>query len=429
MKFSPPELEKRVRSAVSTLDQAGAIWIDDADLRFAIDDAGESDPPDEDELTVTEATSAEFEIESFDDRLAVPLAYALGVIEEVHDKKRAFFDGGVFHSQNRTVVRLTPLDATTFNTVEGLMGNIWEVDSPCQMEVDGENVTVGLIACSLHFSLAVVVNDYFFDEANPSIQLGELFVEVRHPPKVTKATALEVAYAYLFELGSSAGLQFAHSARPSESDFGKWLDNPQDELAKRLSLLRPVLIGVGLAPLLRDFQRGTEASDPEISILYYSRCIEYVSATVVREQQYEDLRKRLTSREALSPSAGFMDDLVALIDEQKKLNKDSEALKLTVEKCCDAVLLVPLAPKSLPLLQAVTASAKSAERRNALTELANALSATRNQTAHAKANYVPTGKECPEGLLGEFAVCCRAAAEQCIRWYAAQNPELRRHSA
>ena len=150
------------------------------------------------------------------------------------------------------------------------------------------------------------------------------------------------------------------------------------------------------------------------------------ATTVVREKQYEDLRKRLLSREALNPNADYLDGLLRLVEENRVLKRDAEALKLSIERCCDSVPMASHAPKYLSRLGAVSAQSSSEDRKSALSDLADALTATRNQLAHAKANYRSTGKECPPEQIDSLVACAKLAAEQCIRWYAARSPELRR---
>ncbi|WP_291780229.1 hypothetical protein [Luteibacter sp.] len=198
------------------------------------------------------------------------------------------------------------------------------------------------------------------------------------------------------------------------------------DLVLRAKKLRPLLLGQGLPAVLQEFNSGYGTNNSEASLLSYVKCIEYVAATVVRERQYEDLRKRLLSRDALNPNADYMDGLLNLFEENRVLTRDAEALKLSVERCCDPVLMASHAPKCLKLLTKISPKSSTEERKAALSELATALTSSRNQLAHAKANYKPTGKECPPDQIGGLVACAKIAAEQCVRWYAARSPELRK---
>jgi hypothetical protein len=59
-----------------------------------------------------------------------------------------------------------------------------------------------------------------------------------------------------------------------------------------------------------------------------------------------------------------------------KSMKDHEALKLTVERCCNADVLAPGAPECIRSLAAVTKGSNPAQRKIALADLAACFSAT-----------------------------------------------------
>jgi hypothetical protein len=65
------------------------------------------------------------------------------------------------------------------------------------------------------------------------------------------------------------------------------------------------------------------------------------------------------------------------------------------------------------------------KKEEALTELGASLYATRNRTAHAKANYESTGEECPEEQLTDFVECVKLAAQQAVRWYHSRAEDAR----
>ncbi len=112
---------------------------------------------------------------------------------------------------------------------------------------------------------------------------------------------------------------------------------------------------------------------------------------------------------------------------KKRLRKASEAevLAQTVEVICDPTALAPLAPPVLKQVAAVTAANLAETRSLALQELSAALSATRNEVAHAKANYDKKGQECPVDQHAQFAAMLRVLAQQAICWLADQSPEMR----
>lgn len=57
--------------------------------------------------------------------------------------------------------------------------------------------------------------------------------------------------------------------------------------------------------------------------------------------------------------------------------------------------------------------------------LAEAIYDTRNEIAHAKANYKKKGKECPQKQKNEFVEMLDYIAVKCIRWFSMQPEEKR----
>jgi hypothetical protein len=65
------------------------------------------------------------------------------------------------------------------------------------------------------------------------------------------------------------------------------------------------------------------------------------------------------------------------------------------------------------------------KKEEALAQLGASLYATRNRIAHAKANYEPTGEECPDEQLASYARCAKLAAQQAVRWYHSRSEDAR----
>ena len=153
--------------------------------------------------------------------------------------------------------------------------------------------------------------------------------------------------------------------------------------------------------------------------------LEHISATVVRENLASAVRAKLLSSRALDPDAEFILELETVITTQTRQHrKDSDALRLTVHKCCDATELARCAPEYLAVSR-VSVTTKEKDRATALNEFAASVSATRNEIVHAKLNYVKTGEECPREHIRALASTCRVAAEQAVRWYALQHESVR----
>ena len=60
-----------------------------------------------------------------------------------------------------------------------------------------------------------------------------------------------------------------------------------------------------------------------------------------------------------------------------------------------------------------------------LVNLSKAISDTRNCIAHAKANYVNKGLECPESEKQRFVKVLIVISRQCIRWFCNKSENKR----
>lgn len=336
-------------------------------------------------------------------------------LEATSAKLREMFDKGIDRYDDRfdEVLWKTYQEATQHRRglEEELEGTTRRY---CQVEVsfDGHDATCSLTEGFTVFGTAVAASgDY--DKYLPPV-MGDLFVEVRYRLPIPRETARYVAEAYLFELSSTLGLEFQVAPRPSVEDEDFYSEGDLRTFDVRL---RPLLLGKGMPELLKLYNRALSAPDDEVRILYFVKVIEYVSRTVVGQQATEAIRTKLLSARSLNPDAGFIAELQAIIEEQRAFRKDREAIKQAVMVCCEASELVHVAPPFLSKLGGVSPSDSSKKKEEALAEVGASLYATRNRIAHAKANYLPTGEECPEEQLAPFAECAKLAAQQAVRWY------------
>lgn len=416
--FDPPAIEASLREALKRLGTAFAIEWEGNELDPSLDlDLDE-------EAVLSSDTMVRLGFPSCEESAELSLEELLALAREVTDPATTC-NGLIYHSSVRTVIRMKSQDLRSQGFVEQI--SLLESDAGKSVVlVGGEPATIALLSPSTHFGVAVVVMDHFYDKYFPPLGWDEVFVEVHHPQGATTEQANALIQAYVFELHVTLGLEFSESPRPVEFD----IEYPEDEvigdLVQRASSMRPLLTGPGLLAVLSEFNSANGLHVDSSSLLVYAKCIEYVSATVVREKQYEDLRKRLLTRDALSPNAEFMDGLLVLFEENRVFTRDVEALRLSIERCCDPLPMKPHAPQILRSLSKIEPSSSAEQRKQALVDLAAVLSASRNQLAHAKANYRASGKECPPEQLASLVSCARIAAEQCIRWYAARSDDLRR---
>ncbi|CAA9533410.1 MAG: hypothetical protein AVDCRST_MAG05-4628 [uncultured Rubrobacteraceae bacterium] len=182
---------------------------------------------------------------------------------------------------------------------------------------------------------------------------------------------------------------------------------------------------MGTAPEVEVFQLGYVMDGERVRRLEAPYIVEYVSQTVIRMQSTETIRAKLLSPRSLNPDADYVAELQAIVEEQRIFRKDREAIKQAVIACCEASELSKVAPPFLGKLRGLSPSHKPKEREEALAQLGYTLSATRNAVAHAKANYEPTGEECPQEHLVAFAECAKLTAQQAVRWYHSRPEEVR----
>lgn len=261
-----------------------------------------------------------------------------------------------------------------------------------------------------------------YDEYCPPIVDTDLFVEIRYSKNISESQQQEIFEAYLFELNNSLSLSFKTSPRPYID--GNWT-NARCEHYIPDTRFRPLLLGKGIYELLKLYNRATSSEDPDVKILYLTKVIEYVSQTVIRIQSYEAIRTKLLSPRALEPDAEYISELENLVNVQNYFKKDREAIKQTIITCCEASELAKIVPNFLKDLKSITVGSKSQDKVKALEALGSSIYSTRNQIAHAKANYKPTGEKCPINDLLDFGKCVQVAAQQVVRWYCSTPESIR----
>ena len=289
--------------------------------------------------------------------------------------------------------------------------------------LDGREVTCSLTEGFSPFAVSIAASGNY-DKYLPPVLHEDLFVEVRFDGGVGEDEVRELLAAYMFELSSSLSIDLEISPRPSIideddldlSEYGMSLSEPR---------LRPLLLGAGMPELLHLYNKAAVTADDEVRVLYFAKVLEYVSQTVVKQRANEAIRAKLLNPKSLSPDAGFISELQAIVEQQRGLRKDREAIKQAAVACCDASELAHAAPPFLSKLRSVSAQDPPRKKEECLAELGASLYATRNRIAHAKANYEPTGEECPEQQMAAFAECSKLAAQQAVRWYHSRPEDAR----
>jgi hypothetical protein len=250
------------------------------------------------------------------------------------------------------------------------------------------------------------------------------FIEIRGD-KLDLEECRAICKALIFEMNCISGVVVTpqpNSAVTFDYDaYDKHVEEIREQLKIFCQVEKSLLICKDTEKVIDIYNKANSCNDYEMSILFFSKAIEYVSETVVRSAVTEMGRKALSSNRAMMPDANFIRELQELF-QKHSFKSDSESMNLTIQTCCYINDLLPLIPLHI---QNKFEKHRQKSDQDALGFLASCVSATRNNIAHAKANYRFTGNEIPEEFYDTFTGLMRVICQQCIRWYAAQSPSMR----
>lgn len=290
------------------------------------------------------------------------------------------------------------------------------------------------ISCSLvkGFTMYGLIRHYKKDygEYYGSVIDTDVFIEIIYDEMLTKEEVNSIYNSFVFELSASHNINIVEEPRFSVLEMEDF--NIELDTTKILSL-RPLLFGRGIDSILEIFNKGVSSTtNPEYSIIQYSKVLEYVSQTVIREELNTEIFKKLDSPIALNPDANYIKELENLIvNLNKKYEIDRGAIKTTIKTCCDILNIIEYSPsyldKVLNLKQNLEKPKADKERvlEAAYNQLSDSISDTRNHISHAKTNYVLNGLECPKEDYDNFARMTKTLAAQVIRWFSRVHEDSR----
>jgi hypothetical protein len=143
--------------------------------------------------------------------------------------------------------------------------------------------------------------------------------------------------------------------------------------------------------------------------------LEFFAPIVLALESIEALRKKLDSPLALSPDANYLKSIIDLVRSLDERRNDNQMIRLLFETCLDFVELSTMLPH--PHFKELKYGDKKTDIEAQSKAASEALVAIRNQVAHAKSDYRPTGLELSLEELSDFNIFLEAAAVQTIRWY------------
>lgn len=470
--FEPLELQEKLSKAVKA-------WTDKFELDlpeepvFIVDLCSENfDPSQYEDQTIDANYLLEIELSRLGEVASVSCQEFIDLIEELQSAKK-LYENKICRSNKRTLIRVAPVNEKAerflyhaIPTAEDdeeekirvkiiesrekihVLGKELEelsIDNPLRDEIwqkwiserdyereliqkikkstekfciqkfilNGVEVSCSLVRGFTIFGILVACAGEY-DKYFPPILDNDLFVEIRFNQIISELLECNILEAYLFELNSSLDISLEISPRPYLDEI--WFDEQCDDFFHD-TRLRPLIIGKGTTELLKLYNKAVASKDLDVQILYFTKAIEYVSQTVIRIQFNEAIRAKLLSTRALQPDANFISELESVFETQRTFKKDREAIRQTIITCCEASELAKVVPAFLKEFKQVSVESSLQDKTKALEALSKSLYSTRNEIAHAKANYTPTGEECPKDQLADFTKCVQVATQQVIRWY------------
>ena len=263
-----------------------------------------------------------------------------------------------------------------------------------------------------------------FDKYFPSYSEYDYFIRITSEDDIDFKVADSLAMSFIFELHATHNLKIVFSKGRADPETTYY---DEAKLAQRSFEIFPLLNGRGIKELLEVYYTAKTTYDIDYMILGFTKVIEYISPTIAKEELYECIRLKLTSPMVFTPTSEFINELGEVYKKhQNDISKDSELIKLavsTVIELGDVWDKFPahIKPKNVECIESMDNSLKA----SCIESLIAAIYDTRNEIAHAKANYEKKGKECPAKYKEQFSQALDVIAVRCIRWFAMQSEEKR----
>ena len=188
--------------------------------------------------------------------------------------------------------------------------------------------------------------------------------------------------------------------------------------------------------ILTLYRQAKEIMNSEIAFLHYYKIIEYVSPAVAKKNAIASLNDHLNAADNVPRDYHYMDTMLSIASQYRDDQKDDFLTQSVIQTCIDVKPYFHLLPISLQkqvkdnLHVAETADIRTIalnpdQEMSLKKQVANILYSTRNSIVHAKANYRPTGLECPVDTLEEVNEMMNSFALTLIAWNDTQPDYLR----
>lgn len=353
-------------------------------------------------ITIDYDEEFEFCLPRDDDYFSFTLRDIIDIKEDVLNSK---LNGHIYRSKNKFIMRVESSEIRYESLIE---------EKDTKFTYKGKTYYVDLIQNCAEYSISVAINGNYSKYLPPTLP-EDLFIYIYCKDGIDKNIDA-IVQRYIFEVDSIFNIQLFESPRPEFVD-----DFDEDDSRYGNKRIIDMEIDDNLTEIISIFNQASNIESIESKILNYTRVIEYASQTVIKKDLFESVFNKLSSERVYSPDSDYILELEQIFKDNSKYSKDSEAIKVTVKQCCDAMNLKLHAPDFLKKINKLKVDSKKSEQLEALEELARAISDTRNMFSHAKTNYTKKGMECPKEQLFKFGECIKVVANQVIRWYARQS--------
>ncbi|HEK9984169.1 TPA: hypothetical protein TT553_001029 [Streptococcus equi subsp. zooepidemicus] len=299
--------------------------------------------------------------------------------------------------------------------IENTTSKFWEMD----YLIDGVEYNISLFngLCLYHFLVEKSGN---FDKYYPSFN-DDFFIRIASNSEINLEVCDKLAMSYMFEIQSTLGLALEFSA--GRAEIFEFSGDDTKTISEGSNRIFPLLYGKGINELQKIYYKAKTSDDLDYRILNYTQILEYIAPTIAQFDLHETIRTKLLSNVVLNPTAEYINELGKIYKiYQDTVVKDSDLIKLAIEKVID---FDSVWSELAPIIKIKNAPFNEGNLSNYINSTSKVVYDTRNEIAHAKANYAKTGNECPEKLKEQFCRVLDKFAVTSIRWFATQQEEKR----
>lgn len=430
--FSPNEYRDLIPKAIEKFSFLSGEIADISFAQYGNIENLEEEYRDEDlEICIDKNTPVRLSFDEYDD-IIIELAEFIRLYS-LYDELKLNDSQSYARSNNDVFFLLDQIDYRTYDFLYSLAcrkaEELVKPDGtyhmfPSNIELDGNMYSVELHKGFCFYHLLVEESENY-NEEYPAYSVDDYFIHISGSPILNMTVADNLAFSYIFELQTTLNLSLAFSkGRPKINDIYFF-----DERANKIDNqgIFPLLYGKGIPELLKLYYSAKETYELDYKILGFTKVIEYIAPTLARSKLLKDVSLKLTSPAVFSPTPDYINELGSIFNAHANdTNKDSELIRISIFNIISLSEIWNYYPSYLKSKKDAKLKDLSEEmQRQYLDNLANAIYDTRNEIAHAKANYLKKGDECPNSSKKQFGELLDYLAVRCVRWFALQPEDKR----